>query len=78
MLNWALELSEYDCVFNTFLLNVIKLVTASVDCCVLHQYHSRYLQQDFVDEQNRDNECCAAKSYLLQNRRNFDVQLLGS
>ena len=73
MLNWALKLSEYDyCVQH-----IPSKCNQISDClsrllCVAPISFERFTTQDFVDEQNRD------KTYLLQNRRNFDVQLLGS
>ena len=80
MLNWALELSEYDyCVQHIpSKNNNISDCLSRLLCITPILFADKVSVQDFITEQQSDSDCCAAKSYLSQNRRNYDVNLLGS
>ena len=74
MLNWALELSDYD-------YSVVHILSKNniLDCLtrllmISHVtpiiFPGRISNQDVIDHQSKDDECAAAKMYLLQKRQN--------
>ena len=80
MLNWALQLSDYD-----YHVEHIPSKNNNIADCLSRLLHvtpiifSETLSiPDFINEQSLDCECSAAKMYLAQNRKHFDVKLLGS
>ncbi len=78
LLNWALELGDYDYVVE----HIPSKNNEIADClsrlmCVTTDM-SNLSDEEFVNQQDLDPECVAAKLYLLSGKRGFDVKKLGT
>ncbi len=80
LLNWALELSEFD-----YEIEHIPSKNNGISDCLSRLYSVNLISEltpEFSDDevitlQTNDIAICAAKEYLLAGKRNFDVQRLG-
>ena len=84
LLNWALELSEYDYAVehisskNNNISDCLSRLSVTSIAAISDLGDLSLSKGDFISEQDKDTECAAAKSYVNQGKMNFDVNLLGS
>ena len=81
LLHWTLELSEYD-----YTVTHIPSKNNSISDCLsrvssispVYHLDNHVSHVDFIAEQQNDVECAAAFQYIEQERRGYDVTLLGA
>ena len=81
LLHWALELSEYD-----YTITHIPSKNNTISDCLrrnsfvstIHNIDNHFKIDEFAIAQQNGPEITAAMRYIQQNKRNFDVTILGS
>ena len=79
LLNWALELSDYDFNINHIPSKNNEIADGLSRLMVVSSESTNILSnEDFEQGQHTDNECKEAMVYVSSGRKNFDVEKLGS